>query len=369
MAFIEVEGLTKKYGESVWALHDVSLSVERSEWISVMGPSGSGKSTLMNILGCLDAPTTGRVTVDGQDLARFSAAERARYRAEKIGFVFQQYHLVPYLTALENVMLAQYFHSMSDEGEAAEGLRRVGLGDRLHHLPSQLSGGEQQRVCIARALVNQPNLILADEPTGNLDEVNETIVMGLMTDLHREGHTLILVTHDPEIGRMAERRIELHHGRLSEVSVFPHQEEELIDNLLKAVLHAQEDTGRNSVPAETLPEFIENRATFLLMSQEELIYFDDGDITFTSQGKRRALDIIRRHRLAERLFFDTFGLEEALLDANACKIEHTLGPEVTTKICTFLKHPLTCPHGSPIPRGACCPLREELVPTPRHATL
>ena len=357
MAFIDVEGLTKRYAESVYALRQVSLSVEKGEWISVMGPSGSGKSTLLNILGCLDAPTTGRVIVEGQNLAEFSAAERARFRAEKIGFVFQQYHLVPYLTAVENVMLAQYFHSMSDEQEAADALRHVGLGDRLHHLPSQLSGGEQQRVCIARALINQPNLILADEPTGNLDEVNETIVMGLITDLHREGHTVIIVTHDPEIGRMAERRIELHHGRLSEVSVFPHQEEELIDNLLKAVLHSREETGRKSVLAETLPEFIQNRATFLLMSQEELIYFDDGNIKFTPHGEQRALEIIRRHRLAERLFFDTFGLEEALLDANACKIEHTLGPEVTTKICTFLGHPLTCPHGSPIPPGACCPPR------------
>ena len=178
MAFIEVEGLTKRYGESVYALRQVSLSVEKGEWISVMGPSGSGKSTLLNILGCLDAPTTGRVVVEGENLAGFSAAERARFRAEKIGFVFQQYHLVPYLTAVENVMLAQYFHSMSDEEEAVQGLGRVGLRDRLHHLPSQLSGGEQQRVCIARALINQPNLILADEPTGNLDEVNETIVWG-----------------------------------------------------------------------------------------------------------------------------------------------------------------------------------------------
>ncbi len=355
MAFIEVEGLNKRYGDWVYALRDVSLGVEKGEWISVMGPSGSGKSTLLNILGCLDAPTAGRVRVEGEDLALLSARDRARFRAEKVGFVFQQYHLVPYLTAVENVMLAQYFHSMSDEQEAADGLRRVGLADRLHHLPSQLSGGEQQRVCIARALINQPNLILADEPTGNLDEVNETIVMGLLTDLHREGHTIIIVTHDPEVGRMAERRIELHHGRLSEVSVFPHQEEELIDNLLKAVLHAQEDTESKSVPAEALPEFIQNRATFLLMSQEELIYFDDGNIAFTARGEERALEIIRRHRLAERLFFDTFGLEEALLDANACKIEHTLSPEVTTKICTFLSHPLTCPHGSPIPRGACCP--------------
>ena len=173
--------------------------------------------------------------VEGQDLSRLEPAERARFRAEKIGFIFQQFHLVPYLTAVENVMLAQYLHSLADEREAADALRCVGLGDRLHHLPSELSGGEQQRVCIARALINQPQLILADEPTGNLDEVNETIVMSLLTRLHREGRTVVIVTHDPAIARMAERRIELHHGRLTEVSILAHREEELFDHLLRAV--------------------------------------------------------------------------------------------------------------------------------------
>ena len=354
MAFIEVRNLTKKYGSSVFALRSVSFEVENGEWIAVMGPSGSGKSTLLNVLGCLDSPTEGRASVDGQELAELSAAEMARFRAEKVGFVFQQYHLVSYLTALENVMLAQYVHSLADEQEAAEALKRVGLADRLRHLPSELSGGEQQRVCVARALINQPNLILADEPTGNLDEVNEALVMGLFTELHREGHTLVMVTHDPEIGRMAERRIELHHGRLSEISVFPAVEEELIDNLLKAVWHAREDTGKPDLTTGDVPEFVPNRATFLLMAQEELIHLDGGQVALTGHGERRARAIIRRHRLAERLFYDTFGLDQALLDDNACKIEHTLGPEVTEKLCTFLKHPQTCPHGSPIPRGTCC---------------
>ena len=354
MAFIEIEGLTKKYGEAVYALRSFSLEVAKGEWLAVMGPSGSGKSTLLNILGCLDSPTEGRVAIDGEDLGGLGPAELARFRAEKVGFIFQQFHLVPYLTALENVMLAQYFHSLAEEQEAAEALRRVGLGDRLHHLPSQLSGGEQQRVCVARALINQPNLILADEPTGNLDEVNETIVMGLFTELHREGHTIVMVTHDAEIGRMTERRIELHHGRLADVSDFPAREEELIDNLLKAVWHAQEDTGKTVLAVEALPEFVPNRATFLLMAQEELIRLDGGSLALTAYGEPRAREIIRRHRLAERLFFDTFGLEAGLLDANACRIEHTLGFEVTEKLCKFLKHPETCPHGSPIPRGACC---------------
>ncbi len=354
MAFIEVEHLTKRYRDSVAALNDVSFAVEKGEWIGVMGPSGSGKSTLLNILGGLDTPTSGVVRVDGKEPGALSASELAQYRAEKVGFVFQQYHLVPYLTALENVMLAQYFHSMAEESEAAEALRRVGLGDRLRHLPSQLSGGEQQRVCVARALINQPNLILADEPTGNLDEVNEAIVMGLFTELHHEGHTLVLVTHDPEVGRMAERRIELHHGRLTEVSALPHHEHELIDRLLKAVWNAQEGTGHAAVPTEGLPEFAQNRATFLLMAQEDMVSLDDGLLALTRRGVERARYVVRRHRLTERLFFEAFGMEKDLLHDNASRIDPTLSSEVTDKICSFLNHPKTCPHGDPIPRGACC---------------
>ena len=355
MSFIEVEGLTKTYAASLDALHHLSFTVEKGEWIAVMGPSGSGKSTLLNILGGLDAPTAGHVVLDGQEISELSGNALARFRAEKVGFVFQQFHLVPYLTAVENVMLAQYFHSLSDEREAAEALGRVGLGERLRHLPSQLSGGEQQRVCVARALINQPNVILADEPTGNLDEVNETLVMGLLTQLHREGHTIVLVTHDPEIGRMAERRIELHHGRLTEVSVFPTNEEELIDNLLKAVWHAQEDTGRSVLEPDALPEFARNRATFLLMAQEGLLQLEGASLSFAPRGEARARHALRRHRLSERLFFETFGIAADVVDDHAGKIEHSLSPEVTEKICIFLNHPQTCPHGSPIPRGACCP--------------
>jgi putative ABC transport system ATP-binding protein len=155
--------------------------------------------------------------VDGTDVATLGERELTRYRAEKIGLVFQQFHLVPYLSAVENVMLAQYFHSVADEAEAARALVRVGLGDRLEHLPSQLSGGEQQRVAVARALINQPKLILADEPTGNLDEANEQTVLALMQDLHASGHTILVVTHSPAIGRMADRRIELAHGRLTQI--------------------------------------------------------------------------------------------------------------------------------------------------------
>ncbi len=215
-ALVLVEEISKTYG-GLRALDGVTFDVRAGEWIAIMGPSGSGKTTLINILGGLDRPTSGRAIVDGVNVGTLGERELTRYRAEKIGFVFQGFYLVPYLSAVENVMLAQYFHSTADEKEAAEALVRVGLGDRLEHLPSQLSGGEQQRVALARALINHPKLILADEPTGNLDEDNEQIVLELLQELHRAGHTILLVTHSQEIGRMADRRIELAHGRLMQI--------------------------------------------------------------------------------------------------------------------------------------------------------
>jgi putative ABC transport system ATP-binding protein len=214
---VQVGQLEKRFGE-VRALDHVSFDVDPGEWIAIMGPSGSGKTTLINILGGLDHPSAGRVVVDGLEIGNLGERELTRYRADKIGFVFQQFHLIPYLTALENVMLAQYFHSITDEKEAAEALRRVGLSDRLGHVPSELSGGEQQRVAIARALINQPKLILADEPTGNLDEANEVIVLKLLRELHDAGHTILVVTHSQAIGNLADRRVELEHGRLVRIS-------------------------------------------------------------------------------------------------------------------------------------------------------
>src|SRR5215467_520102 len=193
-AQVVIDTLVKQYG-ALKALNGVSFNISAGEWVALMGPSGSGKTTLINILGGLDTLTSGRVMVDAVDLAKLNENGLVRYRAEKIGFVFQQFHLVPYLNALENVMLAQYFHSTTDEREAADALKRVGLGERLTHLPSQLSGGEQQRVAIARALINQPKLILADEPTGNLDEANEEIVINLFRELHQAGSTIVMVTH------------------------------------------------------------------------------------------------------------------------------------------------------------------------------
>src|SRR5579862_6958267 len=220
-------------GSVIRALDNFSLHVDPGEWVSIMGPSGSGKSTLVNLVGCLDRPSSGEIWLDGENVANISAAELNRVRAEKIGFVFQQFHLIPYLTALENVMLAQYFHSMTDEQEALEALQRVGLKERAHHVPSQLSGGEQQRVCIARALINDPKIVLADEPTGNLDAVNEEIVLRLLRELHQQGRTIVMVTHDPVVARLADRRIELHHGKIAAQEVFAMADEEQFDEILE----------------------------------------------------------------------------------------------------------------------------------------
>jgi putative ABC transport system ATP-binding protein len=216
MELLELRNISKNYG-NLWALKDVNLSVTKGEWLAIMGPSGSGKTTMMNIIGCMDRPSAGEVILDGADIARESERNLTVIRRDKIGLVFQQFHLVKYLTALENVMVAQYYHSLPDEKEALEALDRVGLADRAKHLPSQLSGGEQQRVCIARALINYPALILADEPTGNLDEANEGIVMEIFRKLHREGSTLIVVTHDPEVAEEAGRTVILEHGKVARI--------------------------------------------------------------------------------------------------------------------------------------------------------
>ena len=213
MKLLELKNVTKRYG-SLYALDKVNLSIDKGEWIAIMGPSGSGKSTMMNIISCMDKPTDGQVFFDGRDITRDSRKKLTEFHRDKIGLVFQQFHLINYLNAVENVMVAQYYHSMPDEKEALEALERVGLKDRAKHLPSQLSGGEQQRVCIARALINSPELILADEPTGNLDEANENIVLDLFRQLHKDGTSLIVVTHDPEVGEVAERVVRLEHGKI-----------------------------------------------------------------------------------------------------------------------------------------------------------
>ena len=372
-------------GGSIKALDDFSLTVAPGEWVSIMGPSGSGKSTLVNLIGCLDRPTTGEIWLDGQNVASISAVELNRVRAEKIGFVFQQFHLIPYLTAVENVMLAQYFHSMTDEKEALEALERVGLKDRCHHVPSQLSGGEQQRVCIARALINDPKIILADEPTGNLDAQNEEIVLRLLREFHQQGRTIVMVTHDPVVARLADRRIELHHGKIAAQEVFSMADEEQFDEILEELWVIEEHGELAEVEhmdvhgALPVSIAVEKMAELGLVTstphppeahahkpfvnpchdamRPEGIFSTDGSavVTLTPRGRNRAGSIIRRHRLAERLFTDSLAMDsESEIEQQACKFEHILSPGATDKICSFLGHPRTCPHGAPIPPGPCC---------------
>ena len=356
MALVEVAELKKSFGE-VRALNGVSFTVEPGEWIAIMGPSGSGKTTLINILGGLDTPTGGRAVVDGTDVGRLNETGLTRFRSEKIGFVFQQFHLVPYLTAVENVMLAQYFHSTTDESEAAEALRRVGLGERLTHLPSQLSGGEQQRVAVARALINHPKLILADEPTGNLDEANEQTVIRLLRDLHSEGHTILMVTHDPSIGGLADRRIELAHGRLAQITVYSSEDEARFDHVLEELWLCAE-IGKRAKLARFHSLDADPERTLQRLAVVGLVAMHDSELELTDRGQRRARDVVRRRRLAERLFTDTFSIANAEADSQACKFEHIISPELDERICSFLGHPKTCPHGNPIPPGPCCPQRE-----------
>lgn len=214
MNILELKDISKIYGD-LKALDKINLNVEKGEWVSIMGPSGSGKTTMMNIIGCMDKPFIGEVLLEGIDVSKLTQKELTEIRRDKIGLIFQQFHLVNYLTALENVMMAQYYHSMVDKEEALQALESVGLKDRHNHLPNQLSGGEQQRVCIARALINHPSLILADEPTGNLDEKNEMLVLDILERLHNSGSTIVVVTHDQEVGVEAERIVFLEHGRIA----------------------------------------------------------------------------------------------------------------------------------------------------------
>ena len=212
---IETVHLYKRFG-TVTALDDVNIAVARGEFVAIMGSSGSGKTTLMNILSCLDTPTEGKVLLNGTDAAALDEEARRAFRARTIGLVFQQFHLLPYLTACENVMLAQYYHSVTDKAAALAALERVGLAHRSDHLPKQLSGGEQQRVCIARALINEPEILFADEPTGNLDAENEQTVLRIFAELHAQNRTIVMVTHNPDLGAQTDRIIRLQHGRMQE---------------------------------------------------------------------------------------------------------------------------------------------------------
>lgn len=217
---LKVENVSKIYhleGEEIIALDNISLNINKGEFIAIAGPSGSGKSTLMHIVGLLDNPTSGKIILEGEDVANASEKELAKLRNEHIGFIFQQFNLLPRISALENVEIPLLYGGVSASNrkhQATDMLQKVGLQDRLYHRPNQLSGGQQQRVAIARSLVMNPAIILADEPTGNLDSKTGQEIMKLFHDLNNQGHTIVLVTHDPNIAEQAKRQIWLKDGKL-----------------------------------------------------------------------------------------------------------------------------------------------------------
>jgi len=222
MELLTLRDVTKTYGSgdaTVRALDGVSLRIDEGDFVAIVGPSGSGKSTLMNIIGCLDVPTTGSYRFGGEDVAAMDEYELAHLRNRRIGFVFQQFHLLPTMSAWRNVELPLLYRKTHGREDAAMAqLERVGLADRVDHRPNQLSGGQQQRVAIARALVTDPDLILADEPTGNLDSAASEDILGILTALNEDGRTIVLITHEPTVAEAARRTIRVRDGRVEEVA-------------------------------------------------------------------------------------------------------------------------------------------------------
>ena len=352
MPILEARKLSKRYSGRVAPLRELDLEIREGEWISISGASGSGKTTLLNLLAGLDLPTAGEVRVLGRDLSTLSRQELAEFRRDQVGLVFQQFHLLPYLSALENVMLAQHYHSLADPASAREALLQVGLGER-------------QRVCIARALVNGPAIVLADEPTGNLDEMNTHIVMGLFGALHRQGRTLVLVTHDESFSRMADRELRLEDGQLREIERRVDERAWVEEEILHEIWACTEKGLPRTLEAMGLAHHAQAwQALDHLRKSGQVLPAGDA-LALTAAGLPRARDAVRRHRIVERLFHDTFKIGGEEVHDLADRF-HALMPYGSVgQICSFLDHPATCPHGHVIPPGPCCTdsaEREALLP-------
>ncbi len=253
---IAIQGITKTYQNGklvVPVLHGIDLTIYEGDFTSIMGPSGSGKSTFMNILGCLDRPTSGSYKLSGQEVAQLSDDELAYVRNKKIGFVFQSFNLLTKLTALENVALPMVYGGVDKKTRterAGQLLTDLGLGDRMHHLPAELSGGQRQRVAIARALANNPSIIMADEPTGNLDSKSSVDVMNIFTQLYKEGRTIILVTHEPDIATYASRNVVLRDGYIVEDKMNYHMASAGQTTTANAEVDEQASSDVREVPKE-----------------------------------------------------------------------------------------------------------------------
>jgi putative ABC transport system ATP-binding protein len=225
MAIVAFENLSKVYelgSVQVFALRNLSLTIEKGQYIAIIGPSGSGKSTLLNILGCLDTPSSGKYHLAGQDVSSLDDNQLSKIRGLQLGFVFQSYNLIAQLSVVENIEVPMYYQGLSEHASAARAVRlaeMVGLGDRLKHKPAELSGGQQQRVAIARALANDPAVVLADEPTGNLDSASGVEILNLLTDLHQQGRTIVVVTHDEKIASRAQRVVSMIDGQVEKDSI------------------------------------------------------------------------------------------------------------------------------------------------------
>ena len=231
---IEIEGISKRYDENTLAINDISLKIYKGQWTVIMGASGSGKTTLLNMISCLDRQTSGIIEVLNVNLNGLDNKALTKFRRENIGIIFQEYHLIPYLNALENVMVAQRFHSLVDKESAKKALDEHGLSERLNHIPSKLSGGEKQRVAIARALINDPKIILADEPTGNLDRKAGNRIMDIFKKLKSKGQTIVFITHDPELAKLGDRVIKLIDGKVSADSNEGNKGlDEFVDSIIK----------------------------------------------------------------------------------------------------------------------------------------